>query len=70
VLVYSTCTISATENERRIASFLDANPNFSLDDLDVELPGRAHPSAPKTVLTLPHRDRTAGFFIARLRRES
>ena len=69
VLVYSTCTISPTENERRIAACLDANPDFSLDDLGVELPGRANPHAPKTVLTLPHRDRTAGFFIARLRRE-
>ena len=72
VLVYSTCTISPTENERRIAGFLDAHPDFSLDDLGVELPVLRHPSpaapAPETVLTLPHRDRTAGFFIARLRR--
>jgi 16S rRNA (cytosine967-C5)-methyltransferase len=53
VLVYSTCTISATENERLIASFLDSQPEFVLDDV---------------VVTLPHRDHTAGFFIARLRR--
>lgn len=72
VLVYSTCTISPTENERRIATFLDANPDFALDDLGVELPALRHPSprAGETVLTLPHRDRTAGFFIARLRREA
>jgi 16S rRNA (cytosine967-C5)-methyltransferase len=69
VLVYSTCTISPTENERRIAGFLDANPDFALDDLGAELPGRANARAPETVLTLPHRDRTAGFYIARLRRE-
>jgi 16S rRNA (cytosine967-C5)-methyltransferase len=70
VLVYSTCTISPTENELRIAAFLDAHPDFALDDLGVELPALRHPSprAPKTVLTLPHRDRTAGFFIARMRR--
>ena len=68
VLVYSTCTISPTENERRITAFLDANPDFELDDLGVELPARANPRAPKTVLTLPNRDRTAGFFIARLSR--
>ncbi len=53
VLVYSTCTISATENEHLIAAFLDSHPDFALDDV---------------VLTLPHRDHTAGFFIARLRR--
>ncbi len=72
VLVYSTCTISPTENERRIAVFLDAHPDFALDDLGVELPALRHPSpgARETVLTLPHRDRTAGFFIARLRRAS
>jgi 16S rRNA (cytosine967-C5)-methyltransferase len=70
VLVYSTCTISPTENERRIAGFLDVHPDFSLDDLSTELPAYRHPSQPasETVLTLPHRDRTAGFFIARLRR--
>lgn len=71
LLVYSTCTISPTENEHRIAAFLDANPDFALDDLGAELPGLRHPApgARQTVLTLPHRDRTAGFFIARLRRE-
>ena len=53
VLVYSTCTISPTENEHVIASFLDSHADFSHE---------------QTVTTLPHRDRTAGFFIARLRR--
>jgi 16S rRNA (cytosine967-C5)-methyltransferase len=70
VLVYSTCTISATENERRIAAFLDASPHFELHDLRLELPAYSNPRAPETVLTLPHRDHTAGFFIARLRREA
>ncbi len=71
VLVYSTCTISTTENELQIASFLDSHPEFSLDDLPAEL---SHPAAlaatsgSKAVMTLPHRDRTAGFFIARMRR--
>ncbi len=66
VLVYSTCTISPTENERLIAAFLDSNPGFALDDLAAELPALRFGSG--FVLTLPHRDRTAGFFIARLRR--
>ena len=39
VLVYSTCTISSAENERRIADFLDSHPDFSADDLGAELPG-------------------------------
>jgi 16S rRNA (cytosine967-C5)-methyltransferase len=94
VLVYSTCTISANENEHVIAAFLDSHRDFNLDDLAAELPAFAMPpspsprerrggrgapaaapsrapsvpAAPGAVLTLPHRDRTAGFFIARLRR--
>jgi 16S rRNA (cytosine967-C5)-methyltransferase len=51
VLVYSTCTISPTENEQQIAAFLNVHPNFSRDEF---------------MMTLPHRDHTAGFFIARL----
>ncbi len=71
-LVYSTCTISPTENERLIASFLDSHADFHLDDLAAERP-RLAPAArtgagARCVLTLPHRDHTAGFFIARLRR--
>ncbi|HUB36845.1 MAG TPA: 16S rRNA (cytosine(967)-C(5))-methyltransferase RsmB [Solirubrobacteraceae bacterium] len=69
VLVYSTCTISRSENERQIAAFLDAHPDFGLDDLRAEWPSHSNPRSPETVLTLPDRDRTAGFFIARLRRE-
>jgi 16S rRNA (cytosine967-C5)-methyltransferase len=91
VLVYSTCTISATENEHQISAFLASHRDFALEDLGAELPdlrlaigrrtgtaerpgGRvgsvgAHAIEGRCVLTLPHRDRTAGFFIARLRRQ-
>jgi len=79
VLVYSTCTISPTENERLIEAFLDSNRDFGPEDLAGELPAMqleraGAPGAPgrfgaaRPALTLPHRDRTAGFFIARLRR--
>jgi 16S rRNA (cytosine967-C5)-methyltransferase len=72
VLVYSTCTVSPTENERLIADFLDSRPDFALDDLAAEWPeyaqtGSSVPAA-GALLTLPHRDGTAGFFIARMRR--
>lgn len=53
VLVYSTCTISTNENEHLIAAFLDSHTEFDLADVAV---------------TLPHRDHTAGFYIARLRK--
>ena len=68
MLVYSTCTISPTENERLIAAFLDSNPGFLLDDLSAGLPALRLGDSSGFVLTLPHRDHTAGFFIARLRR--
>jgi 16S rRNA (cytosine967-C5)-methyltransferase len=79
VLVYSTCTISPKENERTVGAFLNSNHDFRLEDLGVRWPdlrmnrvgGQAaeHELAPKLLLTLPHRDRTTGFFIARLRRD-
>jgi 16S rRNA (cytosine967-C5)-methyltransferase len=57
VLVYSTCTISARENEQQMIRFLQAHPDF----LAGEEP---------FVQLLPHRDGTDGFFIARLVRSS
>jgi 16S rRNA (cytosine967-C5)-methyltransferase len=76
VLVYSTCTISSIENERLIAAFLDSHTDFGIDDLAADLPAwglaRVMPScgasAARCLLTLPYRDGTAGFFIARMRR--
>jgi 16S rRNA (cytosine967-C5)-methyltransferase len=52
-LVYSTCTISAAENEHQVAAFLDRHPGFALSGAHV---------------TLPHRDGTDGFYIAILER--
>lgn len=69
-LVYSTCTLSAAENEQLIEQFLYGNPDFDLDDLVSEWPSHFHPRAPRFLLTLPDRDLTAGFFIARMRRKS
>ena len=70
VLVYSTCTISPAENERVIDAFLAAHPGFAADDLSRERPVWQHPGVPAYLQTLPHRDATEGFFIARLRREA
>ena len=69
VLVYSTCTISPAENEQAIAAFLERHPDFSTDGMPSDLPVWDHPSVPGFIQTLPHRDGTDGFFIARLRRE-
>jgi 16S rRNA (cytosine967-C5)-methyltransferase len=67
-LVYATCTISPTENERVIEAFLAIRGDFSAEDLGIVQPAWKHPTMPFALQTLPHRDRTDGFFIARLKR--
>jgi 16S rRNA (cytosine967-C5)-methyltransferase len=56
VLVYSTCTISASENEEQMRLFLNKHPEFTATREPIQL--------------LPHRDRTDGFYVARLERRS
>jgi tRNA and rRNA cytosine-C5-methylases len=62
-IVYSVCTMNADENE----AVVDAS-GLAVEPLGGEWPQYAHPSRPEFLLTLPSRDRTSGFFIARLRR--
>jgi 16S rRNA (cytosine967-C5)-methyltransferase len=62
-IVYSVCTLNADENE----AIVDAS-GLEVEPLDGEWPQYTHPTRPEFLLTLPHRDRTSGFFIARLRK--
>ena len=60
-MTYSVCTIAKAENEDVVdASGLESTP------LGDEWPEFAHPRRPEFLLTLPHRHRTSGFFVARL----
>jgi 16S rRNA (cytosine967-C5)-methyltransferase len=61
-VIYSVCTINADENE----AVVDES-GLEPDLLSQEWPQFAHPERPEFLLTLPHRDHTSGFFIARLR---
>jgi 16S rRNA (cytosine967-C5)-methyltransferase len=62
VVVYAVCTLNADENEAVVdAAGLEPEP------LGEEWPQYAHPTRPEFLLTRPDRDRTSGFFIARMR---
>jgi 16S rRNA (cytosine967-C5)-methyltransferase len=50
-LVYSTCTLSPQENEQQVAGLLERRPELRLD---------------AERRTLPHRDGTDGFYMARI----
>ncbi len=65
VLVYSTCTISPEENEHQIGRFLTENPRFALER-SPDGPVWDHPGVPDVLQSLPHRDGTDGFFVARM----
>jgi 16S rRNA (cytosine967-C5)-methyltransferase len=60
-ITYSVCTIAAAENEDVVAA-----SSLQVDALDEDWPEYAHPRRPEFLLTLPHKHRTSGFFIARL----
>jgi len=69
-LVYSTCTISAAENEGVAGALGDYVEAVEADEL-----GAAHPPLgarrdPRFLQLLPQRDATTGFFCARFRRRA
>jgi 16S rRNA (cytosine967-C5)-methyltransferase len=66
--VYATCTISVRENEAVVRAVLAGDAALTADDLGAEEPRLASPEDPRFLQTRPDRDRTDGFFIARLRR--
>ena len=61
-IVYSVCTLNADENEGVVDAL-----GLAVEPLGADWPQYAHPSRPEFLLTRPDRDRTSGFFIARLR---
>ena len=53
ILMYSTCTLRKTENERVVEKFVKDNPEYKLEYLNT---------------LMPHKDNTDGFFICLIRR--
>ena len=58
----------ARRERGRGAAFLAERADFEADDLRSDVPLWEHARVPGFLQTLPHRDGTEGFFIARLRR--
>ncbi|MBQ7455435.1 MAG: 16S rRNA (cytosine(967)-C(5))-methyltransferase RsmB [Clostridia bacterium] len=68
-LVYSTCSMLKDENERQIARFLAAHPEFRIAPLPATIPEALRAQAGSCGLQLlPHRDGIEGFFVARMER--
>jgi 16S rRNA (cytosine967-C5)-methyltransferase len=65
-LVYSTCTISAAENES-VAGAATEYAKVTADDLGGRHPRLRSRRDGRFLQLLPERDRTTGFFIARFR---
>lgn len=71
-LVYVTCSVLPSENENRIATFLDAHPEFSLAPWEEFWPAdtaRPDAAAGGALRLSPASTGTDGFFIAMLKRK-
>lgn len=74
ILVYSTCTFSAEENEQVIEKFIQENPEFTLLDTDhtyfssgfVKNTKTGFKDIEKTIRILPHITSGEGHFVAKL----
>lgn len=67
VLLYSTCTLRAQENEAVTDRFLSAHPAFRREGFT--LPGPAGEVTAGETTLWPHRLHTDGFFLSKLRKE-
>jgi 16S rRNA (cytosine967-C5)-methyltransferase len=64
--VYSVCTVDSEESEDVVDAVV-ADGTVRVDaSLAGEWPQYRHGRRPEFLRTLPHRDRTSGFFVARL----
>ncbi|CAG7622911.1 16S rRNA (cytosine(967)-C(5))-methyltransferase RsmB [Paenibacillus allorhizosphaerae] len=70
ILVYSTCTIEAAENEDMIRGFLAAHPKFEPDEPSGKNVPLADRSQGGAVQIMPYDFGSDGFFIARLRKRA
>ena len=65
VLVYATCTLNISENEKVIQSFLANNANWSIQSPPNSIP-QDWVTSPGWIKVYPHRTNMDGFFMVRL----
>lgn len=70
VLVYSTCTFAAAEDEEMAAWLLRAYPDLELLPIDTGKLGISEGAIPGTGRIWPHRQRGEGHFVARFQKRS
>ncbi len=68
-LTYAVCTLTREETTAVVEAFADG-AEWSFDDLGAVQPRWAHPDNGAYLRTLPPRDGSSGFFVARLRRRA
>lgn len=65
-ILYCTCSVTLEENERVISSFLRTHPEFETRTIGKEFGSQGLEGMSQCRRLWPHRDRSAGYFIARL----
>lgn len=70
VLLYSTCTVTRPENDGILDALLGAHDELEPAPPDSGLPLWDHAHMPGRLQTVPSRDGTDGFFLARVRRRT
>lgn len=75
IMVYSTCTLSAEENERTVDEFLNRHPEFSLVDITAKFGRAAYPRLCgrediNKARRISYSDGGEGHFVAKLQRKA
>ncbi|OGD53288.1 hypothetical protein A3K80_05605 [Candidatus Bathyarchaeota archaeon RBG_13_38_9] len=68
IIVYATCSILEEENELVVEKFLKTTPNFKLAPIKTSLGTPGFRELIETKRFYPHKDQSAGFFLARIQR--
>jgi len=69
IIIYSTCSITIEENEKIIEKFLRIHPDFSLEEIDLEIGSPGLRGLNECKRLYPHLHECNGFFLAKIRKK-